>query len=203
MQRTLRPGNAAETSSLDRPRAPAVRSARQKPPAAAALTRSVKRHVHYTPATIPFGRAQDRRDSTGNRSLRRSLFETMSRPVLLLRRGPSIRCSATSYASGRCRAARRGARVKRGQQLARLRNSGQSDAPHLHVHIMDAPSPLGAEGLPLAFDTFDLDGHLSSLKVLVDGTGWRATERKTRRRGEMPVENAVLSFPERNSPHLR
>lgn len=100
-------------------------------------------------------------------------------------------------------AVRGGARVKRGQQLARLGNSGQSDAPHLHLHIMDAPSPLAAEGLPLAFETFDLDGHLSSLKVLADGTGWRATERKTRRRSEMPVENAVLSFPERNSPHLR
>jgi len=92
-------------------------------------------------------------------------------------------------------AVRQGDRVRRGQHLARLGNSGQSDAPHLHLHIMDAPSPLAAEGLPLAFETFDLDGHLPSLKVLVNGTGWQATERKTRRRGEMPVENAVLSFP--------
>jgi hypothetical protein len=92
-------------------------------------------------------------------------------------------------------AVQRGARVKRGQPLARLGNSGQSDAPHLHLHIMDAPSPLAAEGLPLAFETFELQGHLPSLKVLVDGTGWRSTERKTRRQGEMPIENAVLSFP--------
>lgn len=90
---------------------------------------------------------------------------------------------------------RQGERVRRGQRLARLGNSGQSDAPHLHIHIMDAPSPLAAEGLPLALETFDLDGHIPSLKVLADGTGWRATERKTQRRNEMPVENAVVSFP--------
>lgn len=96
-------------------------------------------------------------------------------------------------------AVRQGARVRRGQHLARLGNSGQSDAPHLHVHIMDAPSPLAAEGLPLAFERFDVEGHLPSLKVLVDGTGWRATDRKTPRRREMPVENAVLTFPERAS----
>jgi murein DD-endopeptidase len=92
-------------------------------------------------------------------------------------------------------AVRQGVRVRRGQQLARLGNSGQSDAPHLHLHIMNAPSPLAAEGLPIAFDTFDLDGHVPSLRVLADGTGWRATEPKSRRHGEMPVENAVVSFP--------
>lgn len=97
---------------------------------------------------------------------------------------------------------RPGEHVRRGQELARLGNSGQSDAPHLHLHIMDAPSPLAAEGLPLIFESFDLDGHIPSLKVFADGTGWRPTGRKSLRRGEMPVENAVVSFPERPSARI-
>ena len=67
--------------------------------------------------------------------------------------------------------------VRRGQVLARLGNSGQSDAPHLHLHVVDAPSPLAAEGLPLVFETFDLEGHVSSLRVLTDGTGWKPSDR--------------------------
>src|SRR5262249_28383846 len=68
---------------------------------------------------------------------------------------------------------RPGALVRRGQVIAKLGNSGQSDAPHLHLHVVDAPSPLVAEGLPLVFDGFELEGHVPSLKVLADGTGWK------------------------------
>jgi len=38
--------------------------------------------------------------------------------------------------------------------LGLLGNSGNSDAPHLHFHIMDGPSPLKANGLPYAFTRF-------------------------------------------------
>lgn len=87
-----------------------------------------------------------------------------------------------------------GERVKRGQVLALLGNSGKADAPHLHLQIMDANSPLAAEGLPFVFDSFELLGHVSSLKVLVDGTGWRPTDKPSPRRREMPIENAVVRF---------
>ena len=89
---------------------------------------------------------------------------------------------------------RLGQTVKRGDMLAKLGNSGQSDAPHLHLHIVDAPSPLAAEGLPMVFDSYALEGHIASTKVLVDGTGWRPSGPATRVRGEMPVENAVVDF---------
>jgi murein DD-endopeptidase len=91
---------------------------------------------------------------------------------------------------------RPGARVRRGDMLAKLGNSGQSDAPHLHLHVVDTPSPLAAEGLPLVFGTFDLQGHVPSLKVLTDGTGWKPSGPPSQRRREMPIENAVVSFPE-------
>jgi len=41
-----------------------------------------------------------------------------------------------------------GERVKQGQVMALVGNSGNSTEPHLHFHVADANSPLGAEGLP-------------------------------------------------------
>lgn len=92
---------------------------------------------------------------------------------------------------------RPGDRVSRGQAIGLLGNSGQSDAPHLHIHVVDAPSPLSAEGMPLTFERFAVQGHLPSLRVLVDGTGWRPVEAVVERHDEMPVENAVIAFPDR------
>jgi len=92
---------------------------------------------------------------------------------------------------------RSGQRVRRGQVIANLGNSGKSDAPHLHLQVTDGLKPLASEGLPFVFDRFTLEGHLASLSMLVDGTGWRPTEPAQDRRGETPVRNAVVAFPDR------
>jgi hypothetical protein len=47
---------------------------------------------------------------------------------------------------GRERAWRPGDRVRRGELLGRLGNSGSSTGPHLHFQVMDRPSALAAEG---------------------------------------------------------
>ena len=88
-----------------------------------------------------------------------------------------------------------GDRVRKGQVIGRVGNSGQADAPHLHIHLSDRPSTLAAEGLPLVFGSFVLQGHLSSLAVLVNGQGWRPTGNASIRFQEMPTENAVVEFP--------
>ncbi|MGZ4843736.1 MAG: M23 family metallopeptidase [Candidatus Angelobacter sp.] len=48
-----------------------------------------------------------------------------------------------------------GDRVKRGQVLGLLGNSGNSTEPHLHFHLADNISLLGSEGIPYALESFD------------------------------------------------
>ena len=46
---------------------------------------------------------------------------------------------------------KRGDLVKQGQVIGLVGNSGNSDAPHLHFHLMNGPSVLSARGLPCRF----------------------------------------------------
>jgi hypothetical protein len=47
-----------------------------------------------------------------------------------------------------------GDKVKRGDRLGKVGNTGNSQAPHLHLHVMDGPSPLLSNGLPYVFQEF-------------------------------------------------
>jgi hypothetical protein len=49
-----------------------------------------------------------------------------------------------------------GAKVRRGETLGKVGNTGNSQAPHLHMHVTDGPSPMSANGLPYVFDAFNL-----------------------------------------------
>jgi hypothetical protein len=51
-----------------------------------------------------------------------------------------------------------GQRVRTGQRLGALGNSGNSTAPHLHFGFVDGPNPLTATALPFEFDRFTLVG---------------------------------------------
>lgn len=54
-----------------------------------------------------------------------------------------------------------GDRLSTGQVLGQLGNSGNTDAPHLHFHVMDGPDPLKADGLPFVIDEFRLTARTS------------------------------------------
>lgn len=82
-----------------------------------------------------------------------------------------------------------GDRVKRGQILGLVGNSGNSTEPHLHFHISDASSPLGSEGIPYAFETLDVIGKCRTLIADCDRSAPMVRHR------EMPVANELLRFP--------
>jgi murein DD-endopeptidase MepM/ murein hydrolase activator NlpD len=59
-----------------------------------------------------------------------------------------------------------GDKVRRGQRLARIGNSGNSTEPHLHFHVSGAGSWLFSDGLPYVFERFRVEGeedHFSDL----------------------------------------
>ena len=87
-----------------------------------------------------------------------------------------------------------GDRVRRGQALGLLGNSGNSDAPHLHLHIVDANSPLESEGLPFLFESFEVLGTADLDEMLEKGWKPPVNHPPDRRVREMPVENAVVRF---------
>lgn len=92
---------------------------------------------------------------------------------------------------------RPGERVRRGQPLGKLGDSGQSDAPHLHIHVSDGVTALGAEGVAYAFDAFQIQGQVPSLDVLEKPEGWARPQAARRlAKGALPTENAVVDFPE-------
>ena len=62
---------------------------------------------------------------------------------------------------------RRGDRVRSGQVIGLLGNSGgSSSGPHLHFHVADASDELAAEGLPYVFRNFDVVGAYDGIDTL-------------------------------------
>lgn len=51
---------------------------------------------------------------------------------------------------------RPGQKVRKGEVIGALGFTGQTTGPHLHFHVANADSPLGAEGVPFVFEKFVL-----------------------------------------------
>jgi murein DD-endopeptidase len=81
-----------------------------------------------------------------------------------------------------------GDKVRRGQVVGLVGNSGNSTEPHLHFHIENASSPLGAEGLPYSLASFEVVGH---------GWAWKPADAigaAEVHKNEIPMENEVVNF---------
>jgi hypothetical protein len=89
-----------------------------------------------------------------------------------------------------------GQKVKVGQVLGLLGNSGNSDGPHLHFHIMSTPHPLEANGMPYRFSNFTVEGTLTNAEGIQKGEVAKVTaaERGVRH-DELPLTNQVIAFP--------
>jgi len=89
-----------------------------------------------------------------------------------------------------------GQKVKVGETLGLLGNSGNTDAPHLHFHVMDSPYPLLANGMPYRFANFTVAGEVTNMAAMEDGAVAKIARRETgSRHAELPLDNQVISFP--------
>jgi len=85
-----------------------------------------------------------------------------------------------------------GERVRRGQSLGRLGQSGNTGGPHLHLHVSNAPTFEQSEGLPFVFDAFSYSGTRSIDQVLDSTSAFDAKPQS--RQAQMPLDNAVIGF---------
>jgi hypothetical protein len=93
-----------------------------------------------------------------------------------------------------------GQSVRAGQLLGHLGNSGNTDAPHLHFHVMNQPSALDTTGLPFVFRNMELQGRLEGSLAKIEDTllaggavPLNDSETGPRRR-QMPLTRDVLRF---------
>jgi murein DD-endopeptidase MepM/ murein hydrolase activator NlpD len=105
---------------------------------------------------------------------------------------------------------KKGDSVHRGQVLGLVGNSGNSTEPHLHFHIADRNAAIDSEGLPYAFETFELqappDRVTAAMKpagesLAIDPSvmGTLGSSRAPVRHGEIPMMNAIVRFPSASS----
>ncbi len=90
-----------------------------------------------------------------------------------------------------------GDEVTKGEVLGLLGNTGNSDGPHLHFHVMDGPGPLSSNGLPYRFESFEVSGTLTNTADIPTGVVAELDETLTGSFTDvMPLDNQLLTFPD-------
>ncbi len=88
-----------------------------------------------------------------------------------------------------------GQHVHVGQVLGRIGNSGDSTEPHLHMHVVNGPSFIGAQGVPFAFAQFAATGSLTLVthpnSERITFTGFTPLESFA---GDYPANDAAVAF---------
>jgi hypothetical protein len=91
-----------------------------------------------------------------------------------------------------------GDRVRSGQILGRIGNSGNSDAPHLHFHMIDSDDPMSGQGIPFALDSYTVLDRMDAADwdpMLTQNVPWLPSEKEKKVcRNRMPVGEAIIEF---------
>lgn len=94
-----------------------------------------------------------------------------------------------------------GDRVTKGQVIAKLGNTGNANASHMHFHLMDGPSVLGSDGLPYVIDRFSYDGQVAP-QTLLDADDFLSGQflqgklpTPEPRTDQLPAALAIVNFP--------
>jgi len=99
----------------------------------------------------------------------------------------------------------KGDRVRKGQTLALVGNTGNSSEPHLHFQLADGPRAFAAEGIPYVLASFDLQADPTRVTPAFREVGgslgidpvsfarWLAAPAQ-RREKELPLLNTLLTF---------
>ena len=94
-----------------------------------------------------------------------------------------------------------GDKIKRGDLLGLVGNSGNSSAPHLHFHVMDGRSGLSSEGVPYVIDSFKTTGQIVSNATFFK---YENTSRPFKpvpspsdgdNKNEMPLDPTIVDLP--------
>jgi Peptidase family M23 len=96
-----------------------------------------------------------------------------------------------------------GDRLRAGQVIGSVGNTGNSSAPHLHFHVMSTADPLRSDGLPFVFTKFRLDSRIAApeddLDTIFDGQpvpmqpGFTARDESN----VMPLDLDVMTYANR------
>jgi len=94
-----------------------------------------------------------------------------------------------------------GQRVKVGQVLGLVGNSGNTIAPHLHFHVTNGPSTFASEGIPYQIKAFDLVGRTPGTDAFnqAESKGVTLPVLPVKHPGshldELPLDQRVVNFP--------
>lgn len=93
-----------------------------------------------------------------------------------------------------------GDKVRKGDKLTLLGNTGNSSAPHLHFHIMNGRSVLGSSGVPYVIENLEYAGQIpvdlfEKSANLTENFGGGRLAVPQRRKREYPLAWDIINFP--------